>query len=570
MKRFLIAAALAAAAPGAWAAAADILPQVQATEVNLLRALVDQGVLTADKAREMLRKAGLDPDLLRAPDVVAPRFPQLAPIPPAAGASATLPPGTPLLPEATRSQIIDEVQQDVRAQSLAEGRANPASLPFWVSRLKVGGDLRLRYLRNDFASDNSPAQAIDGWYQLANRTTLDSLDNHEHLQLRARLNFDARISDGLSAGMRVVTAGGNDASASPVDYDVELGRYGRPFSAAISLAYLQWAPGPVFRLTGGRMNNPYFRSDLVFAPDLSLDGVAVDVAVQPDTGWGAYLHGGAHPLQTSQNGPFNAAADQWLLAAQSGVQWRGVDESHLQLALAYYDFSGLQGKPDPVNPANNSLYDASAPLFRQMGNTMFDIHYQVLDSAGAALPKLYGYAAQFRLMNVGAEYEFARFDPLRLAIQLDWVRNIGFDAAQIRQRIGNALCALPAPQGPPYDAQCPTSGPGGGPAGVNGVDRARTNGYLVNLRVGAAQLLHRWDWQAFAGVRYLERDAVPDAFTSPDYRLGGTDNQASYIGLNLGLSGATSISMRHVAARSIDSGPKFSVDTWFLDLNGRF
>src|SRR5271157_5240996 len=53
---------LAGAAP---AAPGDSLAQVQATELNLIRALMEQGVLSADKAREMLRKAGIDPALLK-------------------------------------------------------------------------------------------------------------------------------------------------------------------------------------------------------------------------------------------------------------------------------------------------------------------------------------------------------------------------------------------------------------------------------------------------------------------------------------------------------------------------
>jgi hypothetical protein len=262
-------------------------------------------------------------------------------------------------------------------------------------------------------------------------------------------------------------------------------------------------------------------------------------------------------LQTNQSGPFNTAAEQWLFAGQVGVDWKASDESRLRLAGAYFDFSGIQGKPDPANPANNTLNDLSAPLFRQFGNTMFDIHYQVLNNTATPIAPLYGYAAQFRLVNFGAEYEYARFDPMRLAVQLDWVRNVGFNATEIRQRIGGAVAGLPGVTLPNGSV-------------VNGVEDARTNGYLVSLRMGAADLHQLGDWQVFCGARYLERDAVPDAFTSPDYRLGGTDNQATFVGVNVGTSAATSLTLRYVSARSIDSAPKFGVDTWFLDFNGRF
>ncbi len=566
-----------ALASGVRAAAApnDNLGQVQATEVNLLRALVEQGVLTADKAAELLRRAGIDPDLLKAPIVASPRMPQAAPVAPAPPAVAPAAGPARLMPEATHDELLESVRQEVQAQSRAEGRANAATVPSWVQRISFGGDVRLRYLRNDYASDNgassvaatgtpppppnplNAASAIDGWYQLPAGTTNVVFDAHEYLQMRVRLNLESQVNEQLHAGVRLVTATGNDATASPVSYDVELGRFGRPFSAGFSLAYLQWTPLAALTVTAGRMMNPYFKSDLIFSPDLSLDGFAAGYAPHWGQGWGAFLNAGAHPLQTNQSGPFNTASNQWLYAAQSGVSWTAADETRARLALAYYDFSGIQGKADPALPANNGLNDDSAPLFRQFGNTMFNLRYQVINNLATPIAPLYGYAAQFRLMNLGADLELARFDPMRIGLQFDWVRNVGFNAAEIRQRLGPAIGTLPYLNGPSGTA-------------ITNIDRARIDGYLVNLRLGATELRHYGDWQLFSGVRYLQRDAVPDAFTSVDYRLGGTDNQATFLGVNVGLSAATSVTLRYIAARSIDAGPKFGVDSWFLDLNGRF
>jgi hypothetical protein len=563
--------------PGAAIAAAtgDNFGQVQATEINLLRALVEQGVLTAEKAREMLQRAGIDPDLLSVPNVAAPRRPQAAPVPPPPAPAPAAAGPVRAMPEATHDELIESVRQEVQAQARAEGRANAAVVPAWLQRITFSGDVRLRYLRNEYASDNgassvaatgtpppppSPlaaASAIDGWYQLPAGTTSVIFDSHTYLQARVRLNLDSQINEQVHAGLRLVTARGNDATASPVEYDVELGRYGRPFSAGFSLAYLQWKPLASATLTAGRMLNPYFKSDLIFAPDLSLDGLAAGYAPGLGSGWGAFVNAGAHPLQTSQSGPFNTASNQWLYAAQTGVSWTAADETRARLALAYYDFSGIQGKADPSLPDNNMLNDASAPLFRQMGNTMFNLRYQVLNNLSTPIAPLYGYAAQFRLMNLGADFELARFDPMRLGLQLDWVRNVGFNAAEIRQRLGAAIGTLPYLNGPNGTA-------------ITNIDRARTNGYLVNLRLGATELRHYGDWQVFSGVRYLQRDAVPDAFTSPDYRLGGTDNQAAFVGANFAISPETSVTLRYISARSIDSAPKFGVDTWFLDLNGHF
>lgn len=550
-------ALLATLALGAPPPTDDRLEKIRAAELNLIRGLVDQGVLTREKAQELLRKAGVDPTLLDStagssvpsPVITVP----LQPPPPAA-----------LLPEETRKEIIEQVRQEAVAQERAEGSASPGVIPDWVRRLSFSGDMQLRYQRNDFASDNADdaggllplglnaAQAVNSWYQLPPGTIQNVLDSHEYLLMRTRFGVNAKVNDMLDAAVRVTMVAGNNSSVNPVYDYVTLGTYGRPFAAAISLAYLDWHPLPAWTLTGGRMLIPYLKSDLIFAPDLTLDGVAVGFAPQWSPQWGAFVNIGAHPLQTNQSGPFNTAADQWLFAGQVGLSWRRHDETQLRAAAAYYDFSGLQGKPDPLYPTNNTLNDDSAPLFRQFGNTMFDLHY-LWDMSSP----LYAYAGEFRLVNFAAEYEYARFDPVRLRLQLDWVRNVGFNPTQIEQRIGPAIAGLPY-----------TVGPNG--TQLNGVTYARTNGYFVRLQVGAAELQRFGDWQVFGGARYLERDAVPDAFTSPDYRLGGTDNQATFFGVNWGLTHATSLTLRYISARSIDSGPKLGVDTWFLDFNGRF
>lgn len=566
----LLTLSLIAATGGAQSPGPDErLQRIQAAELNLIRGLVEEGVLPKDKARALLQKAGIDPARLEGgPAYLGAPAPEPNAPTPAPNAQAPSPES--IITDTEHQKIIEQVRQDVRAQAGAEQRASPLQVPEWAKRISFSGDLRLRYQRNDFAADNADdaggltppnlntAQAIAQWYQLPAGyqfppgTPVNALDSHEFVLMRARLNVEDKINDTLKAAVRLSAVGGNDTTTNPVDYDVVLGRYGRPFSAAVSLAYLTWQPTQAWTLTGGRMLNPYFKSDLIFAPDLSLDGVYLGYAPQWTENWGSFVNVGAHPLQTNQSGPFNTAQDQWLFASQIGASWKRFDDSKLQIAAAYYDFSGLQGKPDPQFPTNNTLNDDSAPLFRQFGNTMFDLHY-LWDMSSP----LYAYAGQFRLVNFGAEYEYARFDPLRLAVQLDWVRNVGFNATQIEQRIGPAIAGLPYVLGPNGTQ-------------LNGVTDARTNGYLVNLRIGAAQLRQSGDWQVFTGVRYLQRDAVPDAFTSPDYRLGGTDNQAAFLGLNYAISPAVSLTVRYISARSIDSGPKFGVDTWFLDLNGHF
>ncbi len=77
------------------------------------------------------------------------------------------------------------------------------------------------------------------------------------------------------------------------------------------------------------------------------------------------------------------------------------------------------------------------------------------------------------------------------------------------------------------------------------------------------------DWQVFGVYRYLEGDAVPDAFTDSDFHMGGTNTKGWILGGNYGLEHNTWLTLRYMAADEID-GPPLGIDVLQLDLNTRF
>jgi hypothetical protein len=106
--------------------------------------------------------------------------------------------------------------------------------------------------------------------------------------------------------------------------------------------------------------------------------------------------------------------------------------------------------------------------------------------------------------------------------------------------------------------------------GATVLQRPRTVGYLGLLQVGASTVAERGQWQAFFGYRYLERDAVVDSFTSSDYRFGGTDQRAPFVGFSYGLARGTATTLRYISARSLDLAPLYNDDTWLLDVVSHF
>jgi hypothetical protein len=121
--------------------------------VNLIRLLVEQGILTQDRANALIRQAEDEAAAAARGQLLAPgASPSVAP-PSSVAATSGEPvapqPSTsvrvPYIPEIVRRQIRDEVKQEVLQQAKDENWAAPNALPEWTKRFQLYGDFRLRY-----------------------------------------------------------------------------------------------------------------------------------------------------------------------------------------------------------------------------------------------------------------------------------------------------------------------------------------------------------------------------------------------------------------------------------------
>ncbi|SPE20558.1 hypothetical protein SBBP1_1150001 [Burkholderiales bacterium] len=186
--------------------------------------------------------------------------------------------------------------------------------------------------------------------------------------------------------------------------------------------------------------------------------------------------------------------------------------------------------------------------YRKPGNTTFNINF--LSNLSSPL---YALAPQYRLLDLYTHYEWGRFDPLRIGGTAEFVRNVGFNAQEITNRIGLAAQALPTDN-----------------TGATGLQRPRVIGFLAEFQIGASSIVRRGDWNAFIGYRRLERDSVVAELTSADYRLGGTDQTAEYVGFSYGLARNTALIVHYIAAKSLDLAPQYNIDTWLVDVQASF
>jgi Putative porin len=529
-------------------ASADV-QQLRASLLILVRTLLDQNLLTVAKAQEMLRQAGIDPASLVAATPAAPP-------PPAAAATPPAPPvvRVPYVPETVKRELREEIRQEVLATARAERWGVPEALPSWLSRFTFGGDVRLRLQRDVFDADNSLPGQLDPYYQLLGSTgqptTANTTETRERLRVRARLGVVGRVSDEVQAGLRLVTSG---SSNDPASTNVDAGQAERRYGLALDQAYIGWGLGP-YSVSGGRITNPYQTSDLLWSNDLTLDGVAASWKPVFNYEWSAFTTVGIHPLREINNSPLNRANDSWLIGAQTGLQWKSGTGWGARAGLGLFDFKHIEARLNPPGAGDGTTtdYNDASPLVRTRGNTMFNIAAQS-NPTGAAV---WGIASKFRVLDLNAAADYTTPELWRFGVQGDVLNNIGWNRDDIAGRIGASATALPG------DLSCAS--------GSARLDCKRTKGYRVEFTAGRGLVEDEGSWSVNFGMRHLERDAVPDGFTPGDYRLGGTDVKASFIGGSYTSGHNTLLSLRYVNAEGIDAPVKLRVGTWTVDLQSRF
>ncbi|WP_310492350.1 putative porin [Dechloromonas sp.] len=512
----------------------ESLDTLRETTLNLIDALVEQGIFSREKADAMVKAA----QSKAAKIVTREKSKSAAPV------------RVQYVPETVKNEIRDQLRQEVLAQAKAERWAEPNAVPSWLDRIKWEGDIRVRYQMEEFAKSNatpddyflaltsSPETTrAAGFIPVSANTQTD----RERFRVRARLGMLAKVSDDWSAGVRLATGTTSDR----VSTNQTMGQDFNKYQFLVDRAYVKYDPVEWFSVTGGRVPNPWLSTDLVWDEDLNFEGFAATLKPSFANGdFRPFLTIGAFPLR--EDGP-PSKGSRWLRGAQLGAKWQLMPNSRLSFGVALYDYENLEGRPETQanyqsyqlgGSATYGQYEYGSGL-RQKGNTLFDTAYQ------SDTNSIWGLASKFRPVNLTASLDLAHFDPVHVVLTADYVKNTAFDRSEIQRRTGVAL--------------------------TDGKDY----GYLFKLAVGMPKLEKRHDWQGSFAYRYLGSDATVDAFTDSDFGLGGTNLKGYQLGLNYGVDQNAWLSLRWMSAQSIESfsldpAHRFGVDLLQADVNVRF
>ncbi|WP_434623659.1 putative porin [Pseudomonas sp. Z1-29] len=541
-------------------ASAAPAPSENAT-INLIRLLVQQGVLKQDQADGLIAQAEREAVQARQ----------------AATAVAAAPAGAPgdvrvqYVPNIVREQIRDQVKAEVMATAKKENWAQPNTFPDWVSRISFDGDIRLRDESRYYSGTNSN-QIVDfarlndrGPYDVNPNSSsnlpplLNTREDRENLfRLRARLGMKAVIAPEWTAGIRIGTGSDNN----PVSTTQTLGGGFGKKDIWLDQGYLTWKPSDELTLTGGRIANPFYSTDLLYSGDLNFDGVAAIFNRKLSQDFGLFGTVGAFPVEytndtSTSNGTDKEESDnKWLYGAQLGANWAINDSNRVKGALAYYRFDDIEGqRSSPCEPWAGDPgcdTDGSRVAFMQKGNTVFllrDITPNPLNPAATPQPQYVGLASEFNLLDLNLAWDTDLPEDLKLRSQAHYVHNLGYDEGEMRKR---------------------SEGQFANNLDENGEVESGANAWMLQFTLGnSLELKRQGDWNMFAGYKYIQPDALPDGFNDSSFHLGGTNAKGYFLGGNYGLASNVFATGRWLSSEAVYGAP-YDIDVLQLEINTRF
>jgi hypothetical protein len=506
------------------------LEELRNTVINLLQALVDQGVITREKAEQMVKsaqdKAAANAAAAAKADEGAVRVPYVPQI----------------VKDEIAKQVADQVKPVVVADVVKEAKTEkwgvPGALADWLTRTRISGSVTLREEDIFYAGGNVPNVYLNyygintaGGIVKAGENAFENVGvDRARFRGRARFAVDSDITDSITAGMRIATGNTSDLVSESQTLDGTA-----PYTFGLDELFIRLDERnaqkfPWLTVVGGRFLNPYGTpTDLIFHKDLTFEGMAATGRYGLGDGSADQSHVfftfGAHPLQEIAL----STQDKWLVGAQLGANLRWGDGQRLRLSGAFFDYFNVTGR---LNPPDSTIYDYTAPVFERQGNTYYDI-----SNSSDPTVNLFALAAKYRLVNLNASYELP-VGRYTFGVTADAVRNFAYNTAEVSANVGQYV----AP---------------------------RTKGYQAEFSFGYPTVLVAGAWRGVIGYRYLQRDAVIDGYTDSDFHFGGTDATGYYLVADYGVANRVWVRLRYLSANAID-GPTLGIDTLQLDLNTRF
>jgi hypothetical protein len=165
-----------------------------------------------------------------------------------------------------------------------EGLGANIKIGDWVQELDLYGDMRFRENYQNY-EQQLPSPAANGF---------DKNIQRQRLRFRLRLDADFKLADNIFGGFQLSTSDNRGGTTTNATYTGGTDNY----NIYISRAFMGWAPIDGLTFVIGKQNNPFYTTELNWAPDVGPSGIVERVDFHRLFGWGS----GGEPAGYSKDG----------------------------------------------------------------------------------------------------------------------------------------------------------------------------------------------------------------------------------------------------------------------------
>ena len=346
-------------------------------------------------------------------------------------------------------------KQELQREALIEKVKSHDKLLETLQRISWFGDMRLRYEIVDRASDNSTANDADG-----------HLDT-DRARIRFRFGARAHVYEDLDFVFRLSTGGDTASTSGNTTLD---GTFGNE-AISLNLAYGSWEFMNGLIVQGGKVKNPFMKSEVVWDNDVNPEGLSQIYQQKLGDTTLQFVAGQYIVEETDRKN--NIDSDDVILLAWQAQLHQKTKAGKFKFAVAWYDY--------------HHLTDQGSSITKQLGSGDGQRNSQV----------------------TGTDVNTTNMQTLDF--MADWSSPIG-------SKHGNLF----------YEYAVNTSADA--PAGNNTIAQDLDTAWQLGFKFGDKRVKKAGQWQIKTLYRVVQQDAVFYALTDSSFHQGGTNAKGIELG----------------------------------------
>lgn len=233
-----------------------------------------------------------------------------------------------------------------------------SGLPDWVTALRIGGDVRLRY---------------DGIYMDPPAGSLPTNTDRNRMRYRMRVGVTATMLDDMEVGIRFTSgenkSTGNNGMGDPISGNDTMTANGSKKPLWIDLAYAKWNAinRPDWSMTwiGGKMESPFQLSEIMMDPDYTPEGIGFQLGYNLSDTQALKFNGGLFSIAELGGGATSGSKDSYLYGAQLRWDSAWTPKWSSTVGVGIFGLSDKQNLTHAAAGTNPNVPDVSK------GNTRF-------------------------------------------------------------------------------------------------------------------------------------------------------------------------------------------------------